>query len=478
MASLLLLSLLTTQCVVSVPISLRANSELPSTSSGSSSTFSSHQPFFEPFKATTFLSPTPTAPFKVLDASRSPSSSEEVVTEIFTATVTDVPSTVTLPAPTITVTDVITESATPSSASTWVAPPLMTDLTSFNVTSFADGFSNMHIVQAVPPDANPISSVVIAAAPTGDPSGGLLLGLQPPLDGNISAIQVLYPAGSINPAQKPQGGSDFYASPLSLTEAENVTLEYSVFFPSGFDWVLGGKLPGLYGGHKQCSGGNSALSCFSTRLMWRQDGAGELYLYAPKTKQTVALCAAKGSHCNADYGLSVGRGSFNFTPGAWTHVKQTVGLNTPGETNGRFTLLINGQQVLNRDDIFYRGVPTSPLPSQKPTPAPAPAKSSSLSSTTAPKPTPSSSDDGGLLGGILNDVDGLLGRDIYQQDSTPPLLSPTLSLDDILDPLLAIPGDILGDVTAPKTPSNSSDDSLLSAQGDLLPVGFTGLFFR
>lgn len=93
-----------------------------------------------------------------------------------------------------------------------------------------------------------------------------------------SVMQLLYPANSIDPANKPQGGAEFYASPIDLSDARNVTMGYSVFFPENFDWVLGGKLPGLYGGHTGCSGGNAALDCFSTRLMWRQDGAGELYL--------------------------------------------------------------------------------------------------------------------------------------------------------------------------------------------------------
>ena len=70
----------------------------------------------------------------------------------------------------------------------------------------------------------------------------------------------------------------FYASPLPVSGARNVSLSYNVFFPVDFDWVLAGKLPGLYGGHTACSGGDEALDCFSTRLMWREGGVGELYL--------------------------------------------------------------------------------------------------------------------------------------------------------------------------------------------------------
>jgi hypothetical protein len=95
---------------------------------------------------------------------------------------------------------------------------------------------------------------------------------------STTLLQLLFPAGSIDPGKEPQGGAQFYASPIDITSARNVTLQYSAFFPSDFDFVLAGKMPGLYGGHTGCSGGNPAVDCFSTRLMWRGGGAGELYL--------------------------------------------------------------------------------------------------------------------------------------------------------------------------------------------------------
>lgn len=52
-------------------------------------------------------------------------------------------------------------------------------------------------------------------------------------------------------------------------------LEYEVYFPGSFDFVMGGKLPGMHGGNLQCSGYSSVPNgnnCFSTRLMWRENG--------------------------------------------------------------------------------------------------------------------------------------------------------------------------------------------------------------
>jgi hypothetical protein len=75
---------------------------------------------------------------------------------------------------------------------------------------------------------------------------------------SVNSLQVLYPKGSNAPRNDPQGGTEFYAQPLDLTAANNVSLQYTVYFPPDFDFVKGGKLPGLYGGHKGCSGGNAA----------------------------------------------------------------------------------------------------------------------------------------------------------------------------------------------------------------------------
>ncbi|KAI0810875.1 polysaccharide lyase family 14 protein [Irpex lacteus] len=243
----------------------------------------------------------------------------------------------------------------------------MTDLASFNISYFPYGQDNVAIVNGTTTANASADNLSLATAATGTAnteSSNSSAPPQPMMNGTDAALQLFYPAGSINPESEPQGGADFYASPIDLSKANNVTLEYSVYFPADFDWVLAGKLPGLYGGHSGCSGGNDARSCFSTRLMWRAKGAGELYLYAPKDKQTKELCSAPPqSVCDQEYGLSVGRGSFNFTPGAWTHVRQTVTLNTPGGQDGGFVLEVNGQEVMRRADVFYRGVDTTSEPS-------------------------------------------------------------------------------------------------------------------
>ncbi|KAI0035006.1 hypothetical protein K488DRAFT_44240 [Vararia minispora EC-137] len=234
----------------------------------------------------------------------------------------------------------------PPKPSAWSVPEYFSDLSPFSITHFAAGSSNLAIVTGTVASAPP--------AITTSGTGAYITSDNESLTGSM--LQLLYPEGSINPANKPQGGAEFYAAPLDLSQASNVTFEYDVFFPDDFDFVRGGKLPGLFGGHETCSGGDSALNCFSTRLMWRSGGKGELYLYAPKDKQTDELCSLPPqSICDSTYGLSIARGSFSYTLGSWTHVAQTVALNSPGVPNGGFYLEVDGRPVIDRNDVYYRG---------------------------------------------------------------------------------------------------------------------------
>ena len=91
-------------------------------------------------------------------------------------------------------------------------------------------------------------------------------------------LQVQYRAGSFQ--DNNAGGAQFYALWNSSGSAfQSMLVTYEVAFDAGFDWVKGGKLPGLRGGPdpNNCSGGNQAngTNCFSSRVMWRTDGNGE-----------------------------------------------------------------------------------------------------------------------------------------------------------------------------------------------------------
>ncbi|KAF7359122.1 hypothetical protein MSAN_01253700 [Mycena sanguinolenta] len=377
---------------------------------------------------------------------------------------------------------------------TWAAPAQMTDLSAFNVSYFVTGGKdNFGLVTGIPAtatatpttSADPLFPAILPMPTGGSPPSNS----EPymPWDNTSTVFQLRYPKGSVNPAAQPVGGAQFYALPLDLTQAKVATLSYSVFFPVDFDWVNCGKLPGLYGGRQSCSGGDAATDCFSTRLMWRPEGAGELYLYAPKDKQTDALCDDPQSVCDAQYGLSVGRGSFSWLAGGWTTVTQVVRLNTPGHQDGGFALYVNGERKICREDIYYRG------------PAPNAVSTSASSASPSPSDTTGAGDPLGLgpilstllpplLPGLLNPraMDGPLLLSVPTPTSAPQ--SPPV--DNIASDQWAIqlaPAQVL--VTGPLLGSTTSSTATTTvgvsptllpgidqaaAQG---PVGFIGIFF-
>lgn len=86
-----------------------------------------------------------------------------------------------------------------------------------------------------------------------------------PVNPGERTLQITYPSGSSNPGGHVVGGTGMYAQPLVLAPNQPTWMQYQVYFDPKFDFVKGGKLPGLFGGHPSCSGGNSAEDCFSAR---------------------------------------------------------------------------------------------------------------------------------------------------------------------------------------------------------------------
>ncbi|GAA6060768.1 hypothetical protein JCM10212_006748 [Sporobolomyces blumeae] len=162
-------------------------------------------------------------------------------------------------------------------------------------------------------------------------------------------LQVDYPRGT-------RDGTQFFMTPMRPdAHVRTAVLQYDVAFDPEFDFVKGGKLPGVYGSklgaESVCSGGNRLASCFSARLMWRQRGEGEVYAYIPTYD---GFCRQSDVDCNAVYGISLSRGSFDFSAGGWTTITQLVALNTPGYANGLLYLWANGSLALAHTGLVWR----------------------------------------------------------------------------------------------------------------------------
>jgi hypothetical protein len=196
------------------------------------------------------------------------------------------------------------------------------------------------------------------------------------------AMEAVFDEGSwaLNPGS--DGGFSFYApgpQHVDLTLAKEATFGYSVMFEEGWEWNLGGKLPGLCassfpshlflmvltkaqdGGDDAkiattCSGGRHNSGCWSARMMWRKEGAGEVYTYLPHGfEENDVQCHVKPfSTCNPTYGASVGRGAFYFESGKWMTVAQRIRLNDVGEANGEIELFVGGESTIKVSGLVLR----------------------------------------------------------------------------------------------------------------------------
>ncbi|XP_041378355.1 uncharacterized protein LOC121390574 [Gigantopelta aegis] len=172
-----------------------------------------------------------------------------------------------------------------------------------------------------------------------------------PEGGDNHVLKVTYHKGSWSTHGHTTGFLQFDATPVQPLSA--MTLSYDIYFAPNFDFVRGGKLPGLYGGSNHCSGGRHSDDCFSTRFMWRSHGDGEVYAYiSPRDEQVPGFCDDK--HCNSVYGYSLGRGDWRFRRGEWQNIAQYVKLNTPGRTDGVIRVWFNHKLVYEEENVSIR----------------------------------------------------------------------------------------------------------------------------
>jgi hypothetical protein len=161
-------------------------------------------------------------------------------------------------------------------------------------------------------------------------------------------FRVDYAAGQIGPEKCGVG----WRQPLGTLEAAQLT--YTVRFGKDFDWVKGGKLPGLSGGPENVSGGRPANGSngFSARLMWRADGRGEAYVYHKNQPENYGDRFAFPT-------------DFRFPTETPIRVRLRVAMNEPGRRNGKLYVWIAmgddlkaERLVVSRTDLEWRTVPS------------------------------------------------------------------------------------------------------------------------
>jgi hypothetical protein len=166
--------------------------------------------------------------------------------------------------------------------------------------------------------------------------------------GRGNVMTVMYPANTYGAAGATAFLSDLEFGVDLPASYEELYLSYDIRFAEGFEFVKGGKLPGLCGYNKSntavtgCNTGGGYPSGFdgwSARGMWRVDGLMENYVYH----------AAQENYYGDDLYWSV-----KAVPGKWHRVQHRVLLNTPGIANGVLEAWIDGKKVLGNTKMLYR----------------------------------------------------------------------------------------------------------------------------
>ncbi|MBN1187090.1 MAG: hypothetical protein JXB49_32730, partial [Bacteroidales bacterium] len=121
---------------------------------------------------------------------------------------------------------------------------------------------------------------------------------------------------------------------------------YDIKFKPGFQWVLGGKIPGITGGTVSSDHLPTKESGFSVRHMWKEDGALVFYVY--HQDQTI------------NYGSTWYYKDINLESGVWYNLTLRVVLNTfsngTPKSNGILEGFIDGKLIFQKTDLNYRAL--------------------------------------------------------------------------------------------------------------------------
>ena len=154
-------------------------------------------------------------------------------------------------------------------------------------------------------------------------------------------LRVRYPVGIVGPRG---GGAEFRVRLPG--GSDDLHCAYWVRFGEGFDFVRGGKLPGLAGGAAPTGGARATgINGFSARLMWRAGGAVVQYLYHPEQAGVWGDDLPYAGQCH-------------FRAGRWHYVEHRVRLNAPGQRDGLVQGWFDGELALDRRELRFRDAAT------------------------------------------------------------------------------------------------------------------------
>ncbi len=131
-----------------------------------------------------------------------------------------------------------------------------------------------------------------------------------------------------------------------ISSKEELYVSYWVKFKKGFNFVKGGKLPGLAGGAANTGKVKpTGRDGWSGRMMWRPNGKVVQYMYIPD----------QNNKSGKDFPWSK-KGTKYFKPGQWYKVETRIKMNTPKQRNGIVQSWLNGELVLDDRKVRFRDI--------------------------------------------------------------------------------------------------------------------------
>jgi Polysaccharide lyase 14 len=170
--------------------------------------------------------------------------------------------------------------------------------------------------------------------------------------GRGRVIRTKLDAGTMHSTPSGNNGATLF---LPLKKRVNqACISYAIRFSKGFDWSLGGKLPGLEGVAPGVSpgtptGGNRAGNeGWSGRMMWLGPKA---YSWAGPTNKAVTYMYNPTQSDN--YGDNV-RWNKAFIAGKWHSIRVCYSMNSLGRSNGYLLAWMDGKRVIHQTAYRYR----------------------------------------------------------------------------------------------------------------------------
>lgn len=158
----------------------------------------------------------------------------------------------------------------------------------------------------------------------------------PGMSGNV--LKAMFPTGKFGPLPGLQWKVSFCPSMVAK-------LKYKLFIPKGFDFVKGGKLPGLAGGTGNTGGlVPTGRDGWSVRFMFKEAGKLCAYAYYPGMREQFG----------EKMFLKKGEQFFRLPIDQWVEITLKIEMNDPDRENGSLECRVDDELLLQKDDMEFR----------------------------------------------------------------------------------------------------------------------------